>query len=115
MPLNIEAIRAIASRTPRREVECPDLGGTVLVRGLTCEEMQNFQDNVIAKNKDRGVFLSRRLVEMAAIDEDGSPLFAGEDKAILARLSWPAVEPIAEAIMELSGMRASAGDDAKKD
>lgn len=117
MPLTIEQIRAARTTLPRREVPTPDLGdgASVWVRSLTCEEVQGVQD-LIAKNRDRPLVVSRRLVELAACNEDGSPLFVGEDKALIAGLPWGAVDTIADAVMVISGMKkGEKGDDAEDD
>ena len=113
MPLTIEQIRAAYRNLPRRTIEVPELGGEVVVRGLTFKEVEEIQ-RLQASKASSPVGVSRRVVELAAINDDGSPLFVGEDKAIVESLAWAAIDAIASTAMDLSGMSPKADDDAKK-
>ena len=112
MPLTIEQIRAAHRQLPRKEVDCPDLGGAVSVRALTLKEVREIQDQ--QEKKVRPVDVTRKIVEFAACNEDGTPLFVGEDKALIDALPWGAINLMAESAMELSGMKPGAREDAEK-
>lgn len=107
MLLGIAQIRQAKNSIPRRAVDIPDLGGEVLVRSLTMNEVgeiQSFQ----ADAKNRPIDVTRRIVELACCNEDGTPMFVGEDVKLIHGLPWKAVETLSEAALDLSGMRRAA-------
>lgn len=112
MALSIERLRATIV-LPRREVEVPDLDGTVWVRALTLKEVREIQE-FQANKRNQAVDVTRRMVEVATVNEDGSPLFVGEDKALVGDLSWGTIRSISEAVSDLSGLNKDASDDAEK-
>lgn len=113
MPLSIEQIRAARNAAPKLAVPVPDLGGEVTVRALTLREVREIQDYQ-GKPATKPVDVTRKIVELAACNEDGSPLFVGEDKALIDTLTWGTIQAISDAAMELSGMKAGAKDAAEK-
>lgn len=114
MPLSIEQIRAANRSVPQRSVPVPDLGGEVFVRALTLREVREIQD-FQASPKSKPIDVTRKIVELAASNEDGSPLFIGEDLKLIDGLPWGAVDAISEAAMDLSGMRRGVVAEEKKD
>ena len=100
MALNRDAILKAGLR--REAVSVPDLGGEVYVRVLTLREVGEIQH----AQKDAADPLSvyPRLVMLAAVNEDGSPLFDPNDKEAVAGLPWPVVNTIAEAALRISRM-----------
>lgn len=113
MPLTIEQIRAARNSAPRRSVEVPDLGGEVFVRPLTLKEVREIQE-FQANPKTKPVDTTKRIIELATCNEDGSALFIGEDKALIDGLTWPTIEALSEAAIELSGMKPKAAEQAAK-
>ena len=111
MVLTIEDIRAVHLKLKREELELPDEYGTVFVRVLTLAEM-----NVIfSLSQSDKKTVNKKLIEISACNEDGSPLFLGEDKKLIDGLPWSVVQAIAEKAMKLSKIDKADGDDAGKD
>src|SRR5690349_19220103 len=100
MPLSIEQVRSALASFPKVEVDVPDLGGTVLVRALNLKEVREIQE-MQDKKTTQPIDTFRKMVECAAINEEGGPLFIGGDKALLETLPSGAVKALAEAIMKL--------------
>jgi hypothetical protein len=92
----------------RESVEVPELGGAVLVRVLTLKEVGEIQAAQKAAPDPLAVY--PKLVALATVDDDGAPLFAGEDVKLIESLPWPAVNAIAVAILRINRM---SGDDPK--
>lgn len=113
MSLSIEQIRAAKSLIPKRSVETPDLDGEVWVRALTLREVREIQEYQ-AKPSTRPVDVTKRFVELAACNEDGSPLFVGEDKTLIDSLTWGTIQAIANAATDISGLKADAEENARK-
>lgn len=113
MPLTIEQIRAARNSAPKRAVDCPDLGGEVFVRALTLKEVREIQD-FQANPKNKPIDVTRKIIELSACNEDGSPLFVGEDKGLIDGLTWATVSALSEATTDISGMNKGAEEEAKK-
>lgn len=82
-------------------------GDTLHIRELTGEEGIQFALRQKAENKPVGYALS-----VACQDEAGQPLFTADDIDDLAALPFSIAQPIAQKILELSGMAQK--DDAEK-
>lgn len=118
MTLTREAILAHVER--RREVQkvtSPDLGD-VLVRKLTCKEIDAFEAGLERVGKDgtrtpntrnfRG-----RLAALVLSDERGERLFTDDDAEALGDLPATALAPVILAAKRLSGLSEGAVEDAK--
>jgi hypothetical protein len=112
MPLNREQLLAGRGRYPTEAVECPELGGAVLVRVLTLGEVEEIKQFQAAEPEPLKLY--PKMVAMAAVAEDGSPLFPGEDAKMITGLPWPAVDRLARAILKLNGMSPEENGEAKK-
>lgn len=99
----IETLRQMSAprHLPRREVRVPDVDGIVVVRALTVQEFRDVQQLTLRK-KDCPDEIARRVVELGACNDDGSPLFVGEDKAILNHLTWGTVDTLQRVVIELT-------------
>ena len=113
MALSIEQIRAASRAFPTTPVEVPDLNGEVFVRPLTLDEVREIR-NIQAAPKASPVDLTRKVVELATCNEDGTSLFVGEDVKLIGELPWGAIDAIADAAMRVSGMRPGAAAEEKK-
>jgi hypothetical protein len=100
MTLTRDEILARRKALTRESVEVPDLGGSVAVRVLTLGEVHEIQK--LQKSDPDPMSLYPKLVSMATVNEDGSPLFPGADVELVKDLPWPAVDTIARAIMRIS-------------
>lgn len=93
----------------REEVEVPEWGGTVLVRGLTAKEyislgtdMQVGEGTTVDREKAKD--LMPLVVSMGVIDEDGNSVFEEEDVEALAKKSFAPINRITSKILNLSNV-----------
>lgn len=100
-----------AKDLPCEDVEVPEWGGTVRVRGLDGAERDKFEarfvgDDGKASTKGKALELYRaRLVAACVVDEQGKRLFQGD--AVVRRLgekSAVALQRVCDVAMRLSGM-----------
>jgi hypothetical protein len=96
-----------ASDIAREEVVVTEWGGSVLLRGLTAEEHYKYQLAASNHVKKHGVVppdYQARLVQMAAIDESGTPIFAEADIPKLIARSGAVITRLAKVVTRLSGL-----------
>jgi len=100
------------------EVDCPEWGGTVLVRGMTGKERDQFEISLAggpgAVQVQRGraggqpgrdlVNLRAKIVARCVVDEDGQRLFADADAVALGEKSGAAIDRVFAVAARLSGM-----------
>ena len=106
--LSRDAILAAEDRVVE-EVEVPEWGGLVRVKGLSGAERDQFEASVAErKGKKTRMNLANiraRLVQRCVIDGDDKPLFTPADVTALGAKSAAALDPVFEVAMRLSGMR----------
>ncbi|MBQ9402115.1 MAG: hypothetical protein IJU38_07060 [Clostridia bacterium] len=85
------------------DVDCPEWGGTVHVRGLTAGERSSISRRVKAGDQQD---LEISVVIFGAVDQNGDRLFTKADRDQLKQKSNTVVNRLARRILELSG-----GDD----
>lgn len=118
---NILTRDAIASAQDitTEEVFVPQWGGSVLVRGMTGDE-RNAYESQIVKEVPAGNRMARRagqtttevirdeirarLIVWCVVDSDGKPLFTEADIPMINKKSAAALELIVDAATRLSGM-----------
>lgn len=92
----------------REEVEVPEWGGSVIVRAMTAEERDAFEQSMIErKGKKVDVNLKNaraRLVALTVVDEEGNRLFTDADIAALGRKSSAPITRISDVARRLSGL-----------
>jgi hypothetical protein len=108
MPLNRDEV--LATQRPSLDVECPELGGTVRVRTLTLRHLREIYPAL----RDAPGDVSAELVCAAAVDADGSPLFAPEDLEAVREMHPAALVRIATAAAKLNGFDKTTEDIAGK-
>jgi hypothetical protein len=90
------------------DVEVPEWHGTVRLRGLTGAERDRYEASMQKQIGGKQVQDLRnfraRLVQLAAINEDGSPLFDLNEVASLANRSSAALSRLFDAACRLSGI-----------
>lgn len=90
------------------EVDVPEWGGTVRLRGLNGTERDQFEaDSIRQRGNNRTLNLQNlraRLVVAAAVDEEGRQLFSTDDVRVLGRKSAKAIDRLFDKAQELSGM-----------
>ena len=91
----------------RRTIPVPQWNCAIAVRSITALERDQIEQSMQqGKGKNRSVNLSNlraKLVVAACEDDDGTPLFKPEDIPALSRKNAGALEPLVDAIMEMSG------------
>ena len=111
------------------EVDCPEWGGSVRIRALTLAQAQDWRRSSLTKtivrdkegkpsteynvDPDKLAKSDVRLIVAAAVDDDGKALFSAGDVELLMQKSPAPVTRLAKAIVELSGMRNEAAEEAE--
>ena len=89
-------------------VHIPELGGDVIVRGMTARTRSQFESHFsTAAGKpipSRHREMRERLVIACCIDEDGNALFTAEDVETLGNLPATIIEPLVDAAQRVCGM-----------
>lgn len=91
------------------DVEVPEWGGTVRVRGLTGSERDAFEQSIM-EQRGRDVALNLRnirakLVALSVVDEQGRRVFSDDDVKALGQKSAVALQRVFEVAQRLSGLR----------
>lgn len=94
-------------------VDCPGLGGQVRVRELTAGD-RDILDDMLSRGAWAGQFRAR-VVQLTVVDDNGVPLLGSSDLQHLAESPAGALEPIAEAALEMSGFTRSERAELGKD
>lgn len=97
-----------ASDLRYEDVDVPEWGGMVRVRGLTGAERDRFEASITEQQGKRikmnTANIRARLVAMAAVDEAGKPLFVERDVAALGSKCASALDRLFDAARRLSGL-----------
>jgi hypothetical protein len=102
MTLTRDQILAKRSELPRESFDVPELGGTVTIRVLSLKEAGEFQR--LQKTSPEVTKVYPKLVALSLINDDGSPVFVGEDIRLIEELPWPAVDAIAKEVLYFNKM-----------
>ena len=108
MRLSKDDILKAADNAPE-EVNVPEWGGTVLVRGMTGKERDAFELSLMTPGRGgrrevNPVNVRAKLVSRCVVDDDGNRLFTDGDAAELGEKSAAAVNRIYDVAARLSGM-----------
>lgn len=110
MTLTRDQIFAIED-LPRETVEVPPWGGSVIVRGLTAAERDDYELSSVLERGTAGkpavislANLRARLVVRCVVNELGERVFSDEDAEALGRKSGLAIEYIFPTAQRLSGL-----------
>lgn len=94
-----------AEDLPVEEVEVPEWGGVVRVRGLSALERDRYELQMHNFRKDTSKANVRApMVVRCAVDADGKRLFTDSDAEPLAKKSGAALDRVWDKVRELSGM-----------
>jgi len=98
-----------AQDLPTEEVEVPEWGGVVRVRGLTGAERDAFEQSIVeqrGKNTRMNLRNIRaKLVALTVVDEEGNRVFSDEDAEALGKKSAAALDRVFAVAQRLSGLR----------
>ena len=110
-----------ADDLPTEEVDLSDLpgyNGSVLVRGLTGRERDEYFASLSIFRGGKQVMdvenATAKLVARCVVGEDGEPLFTAQDTWALGQKSGAALDRISEAAQRLSGLSQADMDEIKK-
>ena len=113
---------AILGADDRRteDVEVPEWGGTVRVRGLSGTERDAYEASIVRLKGDGSQTFTlqnarARLVSLCACDEDGERIFTDKDVNELGRKSAVALERVFDAARRVSGLSEDASEKAAGD
>lgn len=118
MLLNKEAILA-ADDVQFEDVEVPEWGGTVRVRGMTGKDRDQYELWYAQQNQKKGEKLTlenirAKLVSMTAIDEQGNLLFTEKDVAALGNKNGMVLDKVFQVARKLNGMGADTEEELEK-
>lgn len=90
------------------DVDVPEWGGVVRIRGLTGTQRDAFEASVVKMNGTNKQYnltnLRARFVALCVVDADGKRLFTDQDVKQLGEKSATALERVWTAARKLSGM-----------
>lgn len=90
------------------DVEVPEWGGVVRVRGLTGAERDAFESEIVElrgkKAKLNTQNFRAKLVRRSVVDEDGQRLFSDHDAQLLGQKSASALQRVFDVAQRLSGL-----------
>ena len=91
-----------------KEVEVPEWGGSVLVRGMTGQERDDFESSIVSREGKQTKMemkdIRAKLVTKCIVGEDGKRLFDEKDVAALTRKSASALDRVFSVAQKLSGI-----------
>lgn len=97
-----------ASDATTEDVDVPEWGGTVRVRGQSGTERDHFESSMLVKRgKTRDVSLVNaraKLVSLSVVDENGERVFSDGDVVALGHKSAAALTRVYEIASRLSGL-----------
>lgn len=97
-----------ADDLPTTEVEVPEWGGWVTVRGLTGAERDLYEQgmlSMIGPSVELNMANARaRLVALCVVDEAGERLFSDQDVLALSQKSGAALDRVFQIAQKLSGL-----------
>lgn len=101
-----------AEDLPTRDVEVPEWGGTVRVRGLSGANRDLYQQSQLEIHPDGTAVTTllngrARLASLCIVDEDGNQLFSELEVGRLGQKSAAALERINAVVSELSALPGS--------
>ena len=119
MRLSRDDILKAADNEPE-EVDVPEWGGSVLVRGMTGRERDAFEVSLMQPGRGgRKVMdpanVRAKLVARCVVDDDGGRLFTDADVAELGGKSAAAVDRVYAVAARLSGMGADDQEELTRD
>lgn len=91
-----------------KDVDVPEWGGTVRIRGLNGAERDEFEQSMVERRGKRYEANLRnaraRLVSLSVVDDSGSRVFTDADVKALGNKSAAALNRVYEAARDLSGL-----------
>lgn len=106
-----------ADDLPIEEVDVPEWGGTVLVRGMQGNERDRFEMAMYLTKDDleQKAVVRARVVAWCTLDDDRRQLFTSKDVEWLGRKSARALDRVFDVAKRLSGIGEKAAKEAEAD
>jgi hypothetical protein len=115
MSLDREALRAAKDLLPRQAVPVAELGGEVLLRGMSAKELLSFQQSIQRKDRKGGIAVDEetfaaKLLVRSIVNDRGERMFGDDEWQELEQ--WPAAvfQRLAEAALKLNGYGSAEGN-----
>ena len=93
---------------PREEVSVPELGGTVIVQGMSAAQRDAFEASLmVGRGRRRDINtanLRAKLIAFCVVDETGQRVFSDEDVTALGEVRVDVVNRIFAVAQKLSGV-----------
>lgn len=109
MTLSKDQILA-AEDIPTKDVEVPEWGGSVRMRGLTGSERDAYESSLFQQRGEKRILRTEnaraRLVAMCIVDEDGERMFSDAEAKDLGRKSGKVLDRLFDEARKLSGLTA---------
>jgi len=102
--LTREALLAAKDLCPKETVSIPELGGDVVIQGLTAKELVTFQRKADGKEEN----FAFRLLVLCLKDENGQRILNDEDAPTVEQWPGAIVQRLVEVAMRLNGFGRSA-------
>jgi hypothetical protein len=106
--LSRDKLLKVKAEVPTEKISVPELGGEVIIRGMTGKEQTIFNRSVVKKGGDRNevddeLFASKLIVQCLT-DEKGERLLKEDEFAIVQ--GWPAsvFQKLAQASLRVNGL-----------
>lgn len=109
-----------ADDTGSEEVNVPEWGGTVLVRGMTGKERDQFEMSVLERGHGGRMVpnpanMRAKVIARCVVDGDGNRLFSEQDIQALGDKNAGALDRVFTVASRLSGLGQDEEDEAKRD
>lgn len=110
----VDRATALLPTLPKRTVDCPEIGGEVIVRGLMLADRLPLLDEAVGSPD--GVPLERvpRVLAATVIGTDGEPLWTEEQWNQFGAVHTSAAVKLFNVAMELSGFAVTTEGDPEK-
>lgn len=106
--LNREAFFGAHAKLPRETVHIEELGGSVIVQGLTGKQRDQYETSCIVQKGNKRTFnlvdARAKLVMLAIVDADGVRLFQTSDVAQLSAMPAAVLDRLFSVAQRLSGI-----------
>ena len=93
------------------EVSCPEWGGSVLVRGMTGYEREDYEREMASRRMDDGSLdlqgLRGRMAARTVVNEAGERIFSDDDVDVLSNKNAAPLDRIYDVVCRLSRIRTS--------
>jgi hypothetical protein len=113
MALTREALLG-ATTVPTQRVPVPELGGDVLVRGMTARQRSDFEKKFVTEHRGRQKRNLDAFREQLLIACCVEPTFTDEDLPALSKVRADVIERIADVAAKLSGITEQDADELGK-